>query len=173
MLRKSGEPTLSFLIGIEEVILKSVSALVEEILNPFLASKNLELYDLAFVKEGPHRYLRVFIDGDQGVSLEECELVSKFLSDALDKKDPIKEQYYLEVSSPGIERILKTDKHYRKYIGSKLQVNLFTTLEGQKQIQGKLISKEDEFIRVLDDCTKKEIDIPLALVSRAKNIVEF
>ncbi len=153
--------------------MKSVSATVEDILKPFLTSKDLELYDLSFVKEGPHRYLRVFIDSDSGVSLEQCELVSKFLSEALDKKDPIKEQYFLEVSSPGIERILKTDRHFQKYVGSKIQVNLFTTLEGQKQIKGKLLTKGDEFLKILDDCSKKEIDIPLALISRARNVVEF
>ncbi len=153
--------------------MKSVSSIVEEILTAFLETHGLELYDLAFVKEGPNRFLRVFIDSPEGVDLNQCEMVSKFLSNELDKKDPIKEQYYLEVSSPGLERILKKDEHYKKYLGEKIQVNLYSTLEGQKMITGNLVEKEKEFIKVLDDCTKKELEIPLALISKAKNIVEF
>ncbi len=153
--------------------MKSVTALVEEILRPFLEKESLELYDLAFVKEGPNRFLRIFIDSDQGISLEDCEKVSQFLNQNLDDTDPIKEQYYLEVSSPGIERLLKTEAHFKKYIGHRIKMNLFTTFEGQKVLTGKLLDRDDEFVRLLDDCTGKEMAIPVALVSKAKNIMEF
>lgn len=153
--------------------MKSVTALVEEILLPFLEKEGLELYDLAFVKEGPNRYLRVFIDGEKGISLEDCEKVSNYLNESLDQRDPIKEQYYLEVSSPGIERLLKKESHYKKYIGERIKLNLFTTFEGQKVLTGKLLDRDSEFVRLLDDCTAKEMAIPVALVSKAQNIVEF
>lgn len=153
--------------------MKSVCDTVEELLMPFLKTKGLELYDLAFVKEGPHRYLRVFIDNEKGISFKDCEEVSQFLSEALDKKDPIKEQYFLEVSSPGLERVLKKDEHFNKYIGQSVQVQLFTTFEGQKVIKGKLLSKDSEHIKILDDCTGKELEIPVSLIAKAKNIVDL
>lgn len=153
--------------------MRSISDSVEEILKPFLSTKGLELYDLAFVKEGPHRYLRVFIDSEKGISLKECEEVSKFLSVNLDEKDLIKEQYFLEVSSPGLERLLKKDEHYQKYINHPVQFNLFTNFQGRKTIKGKLLSKSSEQVVVLDDTTGREIEIPVALIAKAKNIVEF
>lgn len=153
--------------------MKSISDIVKEILEPFLTTKGLELYDLAFVKEGPYHYLRVFIDSETGISLKECEEVSKYLSENLDEKDPIKEQYFLEVSSPGLERILKKDKHYKRYLNHTIQLNLFTNFEGEKKIKGKLLSKDSEYVKILDDSTGKQLEIPVALVAKAKNIVEF
>lgn len=153
--------------------MKSVTTLVEEILQPFLKKEGLELYDLEFVKEGPNRFLRVFIDGEKGISLEDCEKVSQFLNERLDQVDPVKEQYFLEVSSPGIERILKTEAHFKKYAGQKVKINLFSTFEGQKVLTGTLLDRDKEVVRLLDDCSGKEMAIPIALVSRAKNIVEF
>lgn len=153
--------------------MKSVSAIVEEILTPFLETNELELYDLAFVKEGPNRFLRVFIDSQQGVGLKECELVSKFLSAELDENDPIKGQYYLEVRSPGIERVLKKDEHYQKYLGDKIQVNLYKAIDSHKRIKGKLLLKDQDKVKILDDRTNKEIEIPMSLISKATNIVEF
>ncbi len=153
--------------------MKSISDTVKEILDPFLSPKGLELYDLAFVKEGPHHYLRVFIDSEKGISLKECEEVSKFLSEGLDEKDPINEQYFLEVSSPGLERVLKKDEHFKKYINHPVQLNLFTNFENRKIIKGKLLSKDSEYVKILDDSTGKELEIPVALIAKAKNIVEF
>lgn len=153
--------------------MKSISDTVEDLLEPFLRTKGLELYDLAFVKEGPHRYLRVFIDSEKGISLKDCEEVSKYLSESLDETDPIKEQYFLEVSSPGMERLLKKDEHYEKYINHAVQLNLFTNFQGNKIIKGKLLSKNSEHVIVQEDTTGKELEIPVALIAKAKNIVEF
>ncbi|HZK09547.1 MAG TPA: ribosome maturation factor RimP [Clostridia bacterium] len=153
--------------------MKSISKVAEEILTPFLESKDLELYDLAFVKEGPHHYLRVFIDSEKGISLNECEEVSQFLSKALDKKDPFKKQYFLEVSSPGIERTLKKDDHYRRFIGHSIQLSLFSKFQDQKVINGKLLSKDNKYIKILDDITGKELEVPVDLVAKARTNIEF
>ena len=101
---------------------KEIEELTGHLLSDFLADKGYELYDLEFVKEGPDWFLRVYIEKKQGdaaapekihIGTEDCEKVSRFLSKKLDEKDPIKQNYYLEVSSPGIDRELVTDEHYK------------------------------------------------------------
>lgn len=128
--------------------MSAVEKIVEDILSPFLMQHHLELYDVDFVKEGAHRYLRVSIDKEGGVSLDDCERVSRFLSNRLDKKDPIKENYYLEVSSPGAERDLKRDEHFEKSIGKKIQVQLSQMLDGKRVYEGKLISFDQNTVTI-------------------------
>ena len=152
---------------------KSVSQLVSDLLKSFLDENGYELYDVAFVKEGPDRFLRVFIDKQDGVSLDDCEAVSKFLSAELDKKDPIMENYYLEVSSPGVERELKTDAHFERYNGEKVEIKLYNVFDGQKLFTGKLISKGTDSIVFFDDLSGKEKTIPFSQVARVKLLVEF
>lgn len=94
------------------------------------------LYDVEFVKEGTNWFLRVTIDKDGGVSTEDCESVSRPLSDWLDEKDPITQSYYLEVSSPGIDRKLTRPEHYEACLGKSVTVRLFAAIDGQRQLEG-------------------------------------
>ena len=94
---------------------KRVVDVVEEILTPYVRSQNMEVVDVEFVKEGPYRYLRVTIDKDEPVTLDDCQLVSQYLNSKLDDLDPIEEQYFLEVSSPGVERVLKKEREFEKF----------------------------------------------------------
>ena len=89
---------------------KSIAAEIEQLVLPITDANNLELVDVEYVKEGGEFFLRVYIDKEGGVSLNECELVTRALNPILDEKDPIKDNYYLEVSSPGLDRPLKKDK---------------------------------------------------------------
>lgn len=81
--------------------------LVRELIEGYCTENDLEIVDIEFVKEGPHRYLRIIIDKEDGIGLDDCGLVSKFLNKKLDEVDPIEENYFLEVTSPGVERQLK------------------------------------------------------------------
>ncbi len=151
---------------------KSVVEMVTEIVQPFLEKHNFELYDIEFIKEDGERYLRVYIDKEPTVGFEDIELVSKFLSDELDRTDPIKESYYLEVSSPGAERLLKKDADFKKYQGHKVEVQLIRPLDGLNRYIGRLVSK-DETNLVLELRPKKTITIPVELIDYVKNILEI
>lgn len=151
---------------------KSVVELVTELLQPFLDSNQYELYDIEFVKEDGDRYLRVYVDKEPFIGLDDCEQVSKFLSDELDKQDPIKEQYYLEVSSPGAERVLKKESDFVKYQGHKVEVILMRPLDGLNRYTGRLLSK-DETELTLELRPKKTITIPVERIDYVKNILEI
>ncbi|NDO45799.1 ribosome maturation factor RimP [Clostridium sp. MD294] len=121
------------------------------ILEPILEEKALELADLEFVKEGPNWYLRVYIDKDGGVTIEDCENVSRILEKKLDETDPIEQAYILEVSSPGIDRPLKKPEHFEKYIGEIIDIKLYKPLEGKKEYQGELKQFNDGVITIIEE----------------------
>lgn len=151
---------------------KSVVELVSEILQPFLDKHQLELYDMEFIKEDGERYLRVYVDKEPTIGLDDCELVSKFLSQELDRRDPIKEKYYLEVSSPGAERLLKKESDYVKYTGHKVEVQLMRPHDGLNRYTGRLLAKDDQTLE-LELRPKKTIAIPVELIDYVKNILEI
>ena len=117
-------PTLIFCGTCERVL--RLKAVLEEIIEPVVDSLGLLLYDLEFVKEGGSRILRLYIDKDGGVSLGECETVSRAGEARLDELDPIPSAYRLQVGSPGVERKLTKPWHYEKYLGHRVKVKLFT-----------------------------------------------
>ncbi len=107
------------------------------------------LYDVEYVKEGGIWFLRVYVDKEEGgISIDECEEFSRAFSDVLDKADPISQNYYLEVSSPGIERKLKTKEHFEKYMGQTVDVGLYKAINGVKQLTGELSGYEDDKIKI-------------------------
>lgn len=121
---------------------------VWQIAEPIANENGLEIYDVEFKKEGSDYFLRVFIDKEEGVSIDDCEAVSRPLSDALDEADPISEGYYLEVSSPGIERQLKRQKDFDRFCGENISVKLFRAVNGTKQFTAKLVSRNEEKLTV-------------------------
>lgn len=116
----------------------NVAAVVEEISAPVIDEMGLDLVDVEFAKEGGRWILRIFIDKPGGVGHSDCEAVSKRLDTLLDEKDPIPQSYYLEVSSPGIERPLKNLRDFQRFKGQMVRVTTFTPLEGRKKFTGKL-----------------------------------
>ncbi len=146
--------------------------IVENIIEDFLEDKPMELVDVEFIKEGKHRYLRVYIDKEGGVSLEDCKLVSNYLNVKIDEQDPIKENYFLEVSSPGIERPLKKDRDYEKTIGKKVQAKLYSPIEGRKIIDGTLKNYQDNIVSI-DMGENEIIEIPKDKISLIKPVVQF
>ena len=120
-------------------------------LEPIVEANNLELVELEFVKEGVNWYLRVYIDKEGGVSIDDCELVSRALEAKLDEHDPIEQAYILEVSSPGIDRPLKKDVDFVKYQGEIIDVKLYKAQNGSKQYQGKLLGLENGVISIEEE----------------------
>ncbi len=125
---------------------------VESLIKTKIENIGYELYDVEYSKEGKNYYLRVFIDKPEGIDLTDCEKVNDEINDILDEANYIKEQYFLEVSSPGIERILRKDKHLEKNIGTEINIKLFKKDEnGNKEYQGILKSFNENEIELEDD----------------------
>ncbi|MBX4269400.1 ribosome maturation factor RimP [Clostridium estertheticum] len=118
---------------------------------PIVEKNNCELYHLEYVKEAGENYLRIYIDSSSGISLEDCEKTSRGISEILDVEDPITDSYCLEVSSPGIERVLYDDNHLKKYIGQNVLVNLKSLYEGTKKLEGDLVGFSDAQIEIQYD----------------------
>ena len=120
---------------------------VEKLVKPKVEEAGYELYDVEFAKEGKNYFLRIFIDNEKGIDLNDCEKVTNSISDILDEADYIKEQYFLEVSSPGIERVLKKNKHLQQNIGKEIEIKLFKKDEnGKKEYIGILEKFNDNNI---------------------------
>lgn len=121
---------------------------------PIINANNFELVDVEFIKEAGTYYLRIYIDKEGGITIDDCEIVSRALSDMLDEKDFIAESYILEVSSPGVGRPLKKDKDFARSIGEEVDVKLYKPMEKQKEFTGLLESYSDTEITVrLDEDT--------------------
>jgi ribosome maturation factor RimP len=130
----------------------------EKLLEPILTENNFELYDVEYVKEGSNWYLRTFIDKEGGINVEDCELVSRALSDLLDKEDFIPDAYILEVSSPGLGRQLKRDKHFEYSIGEEVEIKLYKPINKQKEWVGILTGyNADNLIIQIDEQNQMEI----------------
>ncbi len=138
---------------------KNLEATIEEIVTKTTDEHGFEMVDVEYVKEAGEYYLRVYIDKEEGISLNECELVSRELSPILDEKDPIKENYFLEVSSPGLDRALKKDRDFVRYQGRDVDLKLYKPLNGCKQFEGELVGlTEDNNIKIIANGKEMEFN---------------
>lgn len=120
---------------------------VEKLLKGMIESLGYELYDVEYVKEGKNYFLRIYIDKPEGIDLNDCEKVNDAISDRLDEANYIKEPYFLEVSSPGVERVLRKDKHLEQNMGEEIEIKLFKKDEnGKKEYQGILKNFDEDKI---------------------------
>ena len=175
---------------------KKITDVVAELSGDFLAENGYELYNTEFVKEGRDWFLRVYIDKVQSgvttdgagedqpqyISTEDCEKVSRFLSEKLDEADPIEQNYYLEVSSPGMDRPLIKPEHYERYVGEEVEIRLYKAMDGVKNLQGVLESFDRESGAVTVRCPDpgkngnpdgKTYELTLADIAKAKLAVVF
>ncbi len=120
----------------------------EQLLSPIAEKFGVEIYDVEYVKEGSDRYLRAYIDKPGGVNIADCENVSRALSDVLDAEDFIPDAYILEVSSPGLGRALKKDRHLEKSIGREVEIKTYKPIDGQKEFAGVLHAFDTDTITV-------------------------
>ena len=149
----------------------SIEEKVESLIKPKVENIGYELYDVLYLKEGKNYILRVVIDSDNGISLEDCEKVNNEITDLLDEADYIKEQYFLEVSSPGIERVLRKDWQLKKYIGQKVEVSLFKKDEnGFKEYLGNLKQVDDEYLNLEQE--NQEYKIQRKQIAQIKSVYE-
>ena len=144
---------------------------VESLIENKIQELGYVLYDVEYVKEGKDYYLRIYIDSENGISLDDCELVSNNITELLDKEDYIKEQYFLEVSSPGVERVLKKDKHLQNNIGVKVQIKLFKPFNGQKQYEGVLKGFDGSYIEI--ETTSENLKIERQNIGQIKTIFDW
>jgi len=144
--------------------LASIEEKVETLLKGRIEELGYELYDVEYAKEGKNYFLRIFIDNEKGIDLNDCEKVNDGIMDLLDEADYIKEQYFLEVSSPGIERILKKDKHFDLSLGEEIEVNLFKPINKKKTLDGILTGYDESSITMMyenDEITIERKNISL------------
>lgn len=140
----------------------------ENLLSPIAEANGVEIYDVEYVKEGSDYYLRAYIDKPDGVNIIDCENVSRALSDALDQEDFIPDAYILEVSSPGLGRTLKKDKHLQKSIGQEVEIKLFKPIDKCKEFAGVLESFDADSITILEGEEKRTFARPdIALIRLA------
>ena len=130
---------------------ENYEARTEQLLTPIAERHGVEIYDVEYVKEGSEWYLRAFIDKPEGVTINDCENVSRALSDALDMEDFIADAYILEVSSPGLGRTLKKDRHLEKSLGAEGEVKTYKPIDRQKEFSGILKSYDAETITIEED----------------------
>lgn len=133
---------------------------VEQLIKNRVEELGYQLYDVQYVKEGQNYFLRIFIEKENGdIDLNDCEKVNDGINEVLDSADYIKDQYFLEVSSTGIEKVLRKDKHLESNIGNKIEVKLFKPINKQKEFVGNLKSfNEEEIILSLDNQTEIKIN---------------
>ena len=144
---------------------------LEELIKPAVDSLGLELWGIEFQSAGKRSTLRIYIDGPEGVTVDDCARVSHQVSGILDVEDPITEQYLLEVSSPGMDRPLYNLVQYQTYVGHILEVKLRVPFEGRRRFKGILNGVEgDEILLVVDD---NEYLLPIDYIDRARLVPQF
>ncbi|HIY58323.1 MAG TPA: ribosome maturation factor RimP [Candidatus Tetragenococcus pullicola] len=155
----------------------NVLDIVTEIVTPFLEEHHFELVEVEFVKEGKSQFLRLYIDKDGGIDIDECVLVSEYLSEKLDAldPDPIPEAYFLEVSSPGAERPLKKEADYEKALNKYIHVSLYQAVEGEKQFEGFLKDFDNESLTltVRFKTREKDVQIKRTNIAKARLAIQF
>jgi ribosome maturation factor RimP len=150
---------------------KDILRTVRTLLDERLPELGYELWNVEYVKAGKDFNLNVYIDKEGGISTEDCEVVSRFLSAKLDELDLVDDSYYLIVSSPGLDRELLTDEHYGRYKGSEVDVSLYRGVNGTKKLSGTLAYRDEaELVLIVDG---EELAIPRETVSKVRLKVIF
>lgn len=144
----------------------------EELLLPIIEKNQFELVDVEYVKEGSNWYLRAYIDKPGGITVDDCEVVSRALSELLDQNDFIEDSYILEVSSPGLGRPLKKDKDFDRNMGNEIEVHLYRAVDRQKQLVGLLKAYNADTITIENE-DGSETDIDRVNVSLVRPTIDF
>ncbi len=145
---------------------------IQELLEPVLLSEGMELAELKFRKGGGRWFLRVFIDKESGVGVDDCANISRQLGEILEVEEIIDKSYVLEVSSPGMDRPLKKLEDYRRFSGRKARINTSTPVEGKKFFSGRLKGLEEDAVLIEED-NGRLVPIPFARITKSRLEVEF
>lgn len=150
----------------KNVLLNKITAMVE----PIVIEEGLELVDIEYVREKDW-YLRIYINKENGIDIDDCQRVSSKVAKLLDENDPIKEKYFLEVSSPGIDRPLKKDKDFIAFYGKQVDIQLFAAINGKKKFTGTLLSHSEKQVAISVD--EQELTLDRSLVATVRPHIEF
>lgn len=148
-----------------------IKSIVEEFATPYLTENGFQLVDVEYVKEGSNWFLRIYVDKDGGIDIDDCGRISEFISAKLDELDPISEAYFLEVSSPGAERPLKKADDVAKAVGKHVFVTTYEPIDGSKEFEGKLESFDGTTLTIAIGRTKHAI--PYGKVASARLAIVF
>ncbi|MBB6675554.1 ribosome maturation factor RimP [Cohnella nanjingensis] len=148
-----------------------IKSVVEQLVTPFLDDNGFQLVDVEYVKEGSNYFLRVFVDKEGGIDIDDCGRISEFLSAKLDEADPITEAYFLEVSSPGAERPLKKPEDVSKAVGKHVYVTTYEPIDGAKEFEGRLDSFDDGVLNIT--IGRRRHAIPYDRVASARLAIVF
>lgn len=150
---------------------ENIETKVEKRLKPIIENLGYSLYDVLYEKEGKDYYLRIIIDKEGTIDIKDCETVNGAINDILDEENYIKQQYYLEVSSPGLEKILRKKEHFLKQIGNEIMLKLFKPINKEKELKGILKEYNDSEIILIQE--NEEVRIDIKNIALAKTIYEW
>lgn len=140
---------------------------IEDLLSPIATKEAIEIVDIEYLKENGQQVLRIYIDQEGGINIDDCTKMSHLFGVKLDETNIVKEEYVLEISSPGIDRILKKEKDFIRFKGFKINVTTAVAINNQKHFSGKLIAVDGNKI-VVDDATNRIVEIEIINIIRAK-----
>ena len=144
---------------------------LNELLQPLVEDLGYEFVGLEYNSNPKHSLLRIYIDRDDGVGIEDCETVSREVAALLDVKDPIRSQYNLEISSPGLDRPLFTAEHYAEFAGSEAQITLFAPHEGRRKFKGRILSADENSVRIEQDGA--EVTLGFDNIAKARLVPDY
>ncbi len=150
----------------------NIAERVEALVTPTITELGYRVWDVEYVKEGAEWYLRITLDSDNGIDINDCEKVSRAVSPLLDEEDPIEDFYYLEVHSPGLERVLRRPEHFEASIGSDVELRLFAPDENKKKsYTGKLVAFENDTVTI--DAAGETVSLAMNKVSKVQTLFDF
>jgi ribosome maturation factor RimP len=170
--RDANTMTLIMKVGIKMTKHEEYEQKTEALLKPILSANHFELYDVEYVKEGGNWFLRAYIDKENGITVDDCEIVSRALSDLLDKNEFIPDSYILEVSSPGLGRQLKREKHFEKSIGEEVEIKLYKPINKKKEFVG-ILSAYDQDTLTIEFEDKSTMVLPRADIATVRLTFDF
>lgn len=153
------------------VLSKIVQEKVEQLVRPYILAHGFELVDVVYVKEGGKYFLRIFVDKEGGIDIEDCSRISEYVSEKLDEEDPIPNAYFLEVSSPGAERPLKKKEDFLRSIGKYVWITTYETIDGSKQFEGTLTAYNDE--EAIVQVGSSAVRLPIEKIASARLAIQF
>ena len=153
--------------------MSKITEKVTKIVKPIVEEEGCILWDVEYVREAGNYYLRIFIDKEEGMSIDDCERVSRRIDPVLDEADPIPESYIFEVCSAGIERELKYPWHFESFIGSTVEIKTYSPIDGRKSLVGELEAYNSENGNVTLKIGEESIELEPKQIAQARLYVEF
>lgn len=151
---------------------KSIEEIVTDFAVPIIEKYTFELVDVEFIKEGTNWFLRVYIDKPGGITIDDCQLVSEEISEKIDEEDPIKQSYFLEVSSPGLDRPLKKESDFKKFRGELIEIKVFKPIDGKKNFEGELIGFKDNKVSIKKD-ENENLEFDWDKIALVRRVIKF